>query len=236
MSDDKKLFTKRNIIMILVLYFLWTVAGLICYQSMMTAWLESDIKTRGSMLIRGNSMTPQIEDNQIVYIQDVNFERGEIVVAIIPETENYHEMAGISMIKRIIGLPGEHIELTNEGVLINGKLLEENYVLDIEKTLDEKNTVTECVLSDNEYYLIGDNRTDSFDSRNLGAIPAENFLYGITIEPNEHTNELIAKRNENIFISLALILIMKITTIVLFLACEFIKMRKITKYNRSKKK
>lgn len=132
-------------------------------------------------------MTPTISDNQIVYLDGLDYKRGDIVVATIPYVSDYPDVAGIDMIKRIIGLPGEHIKVTNQGVYINDALLVEPYVDDIENTLLDNTTYAEIILSDNEYFLIGDNRTESFDSRNLGAIPAYYFKYGITVQPNENT-------------------------------------------------
>lgn len=156
-------------------------------------FIFSPTKTKGFMAIRGDSMTPTVDDGEVVYIQPTKFERGEIVVAHIPYTNDYFALEGVPMIKRIIGLPGEKVELSPEGILINGELLDEPYVLpeDMKNTLSEKNTVTECILSDYEYYLVGDNRETSFDSRNLGAIHAQYFVYGITETPNDHTSKIL---------------------------------------------
>lgn len=138
-------------------------------------------------------MTPAIKNNQIVYLDYMDYERGDIVVAEIPIVENFESVAGVDMIKRIVGLPGEIVKLTNQGIYIDGQLLDEPYVEDIENTLLDHMTTTEFILSDNEFFLVGDNRTTSLDSRNLGPIHVNYFKYGVSLEPNAIT-PIIEKR------------------------------------------
>ena len=142
------------------------------------------------MAIRGESMTPTIQDNQIVYLDAMRLQRGDIIVAEIPIVQNYESVAGIDMIKRIVGLPGEVVKLTNEGIFIDGELLSEPYVDDIENTVLDHMEIKEFILSDNEYFLVGDNRTESLDSRNLGPIHRSYFKYGVTVEPNKITPKI----------------------------------------------
>lgn len=89
-------------------------------------------------------------------------ERGDIVIVNGPE---YHER----LIKRVIGLPGESIDFSPDGkVLINGEPLEEHYATG--STYARSMTVP-AVVPDNAYFLMGDNREHSIDSRDLGMIP-----------------------------------------------------------------
>ena len=142
------------------------------------------------MAIRGTSMTPAIQNNQIVYLDAMRLERGDIIVSEIPIIKDFEDVAGTDMIKRIIGLPGEVVKLTNDGIYINGELLDEPYVADIENTLLDHMQIKEFILSDGEYFLVGDNRTESLDSRNLGPIHQSYFKYGVTIEPNDITPKI----------------------------------------------
>lgn len=67
-------------------------------------------------------------------------------------------------IKRIIGLPGEFVQMTSEGVYINGEIIEENY----RKTSENGYlglAADGIELKEDEYFVLGDNRQDSFDSR-----------------------------------------------------------------------
>ena len=163
------------------LFLHWLVWGVILFSGNLTL---------SCMAIRGDSMTPTIQDNQIVYLDATRYARGEIIVAEIPLVEGFESVAGVDMIKRIVGLPGEIIKLTNQGIYINGELLTEPYVEDIENTLLDHMEIKEFILSDNEYFLVGDNRTESLDSRNLGPIHKSYFKYSVTVEPNEITPKI----------------------------------------------
>ena len=159
-------------------------------------WQNGSALERGVMSIRGNSMEPTVLDGDVLYVQPVKFERGEIVAANAENTSGYENAAKMLLLKRIIGLPGETVEITKEGVKINGVLLDESaYTADQDKTLVNTNVskYQEVVLSDNEYYVIGDHREESFDSRHVGAISARYFKYGLTLEPNDYTRQLIGK-------------------------------------------
>lgn len=153
-------------------------------------WATSSIESRGITSVRGDSMIPNINNNDVLYVQPVQFERGEIVVAKSPRSDNYSHMTGTALLKRIVGLPGEIVEITDEGVLIDGELLDEPYTDTQNKTKQDMNVYTEIILSDNEYYLLGDNRENSFDSRHVGAVHSSSFLYGLTVEPNETTHKI----------------------------------------------
>lgn len=146
-------------------------------------WLGTDIETKGFTSVRGDSMSPTVNNNDILYIDQLTFERGEIV-CVRCSTEN---IANLSLLKRIVGLPGETVEMTSEGVLINGVLLEEDYISDQSMTFQENNEYNEVILSDDEYFVLGDNREESFDSRDVGAVHKRDFLYALTIEPNGYT-------------------------------------------------
>ena len=157
-------------------------------------WLTSGMMNIGVISIRGDSMTPTMANNDIVYIKDVEFERGEIVVASCPHTDDFEAYNNLSLLKRIVGLPGEIITITEEGVHVNGKLLDESaYTDDQTSTLTEETIYDEIYLSDREYYLLGDNRTESFDSRHVGEVPESNFLYALTTEPNDYTKSILSK-------------------------------------------
>ena len=170
-------------------------------------WINSDIFVKGITSIRGDSMLPNIKNNDIVFVQDVKFERGEIVVVESPSTTEYSGANGMSLLKRIVGLPGETVEITEDGVLINGKLLYESYTDSAKETLQETNKINEIILSDNEYFVLGDNRIISFDSRHVGAIHQTKFLYGLTTTPNEYTAKLAAMMSIFVILILAAMIV-----------------------------
>ncbi len=126
-------------------------------------------------IVKGASMEPNFHDNEYLIVDEVTYrfrepERGEIVVFHPPGNEGQY------YIKRVIGLPGEKVEVRDGHVTIynaefpNGTALDETYLT--EPTIG-KDLVT---LGENEYYLMGDNRDASLDSRAFGFVPKANFV------------------------------------------------------------
>ena len=110
-------------------------------------------------IVDGASMDYTLEDGQLVFINKFVYnvkdvERFDIVVLNNEEDND-------RIIKRIIGLPNETIEYNNNQLYINGKLVEQNY--EVEATEDFT-----VVTKENEYFVLGDNRDVSKDSRMLG--------------------------------------------------------------------
>ncbi len=113
-------------------------------------------------MVQGQSMYPNFDDNQILYVSRLNYmfgapERMDIVVFHFPgnPAEDY--------IKRIIGLPGDVVEIRDTQVYVNGQALDEPYI-------NEPCTPGRCQdnrweLGPDEYFVMGDNRNHSSDSR-----------------------------------------------------------------------
>ena len=132
------------------------------------------------VVVEGTSMLPELNDgerllvNKLVYykIQSISWghlERGDIVVFWFPKEPDK------SYVKRIIGLPGEMIELRNGKVIVDGQELNEDY-LDTEhnQTLP---TFPAKRVEEHHYFVMGDNRDNSSDSRYWGLVP-EKYIYG----------------------------------------------------------
>ena len=83
------------------------------------------------------------------------------------------EIGKTSYIKRVIGLPGDHVEIKDGGVYLNGEKLEEKYLQDYVVTTDLGGLFVDVVVPDNTVYVLGDNRGESVDSRRFGCIPVE---------------------------------------------------------------
>lgn len=81
------------------------------------------------------------------------------------------EINKTSFIKRVIGLPGEHVKITNNRVYINGKLLDEPYLQSDVITTGLDGAFTDIVVPEGTVFLMGDNRTQSTDSRRFGCVP-----------------------------------------------------------------
>lgn len=132
------------------------------------------------VVVEGTSMLPQLDDgerllvNKLVYykIQSVSWghlERGDIVVFWFPKEPDK------SYVKRIIGLPDETVEVRNGRVFINGQELQEDY-LDLEHN-ENKPSFPALKVDKHHYFVMGDNRDNSSDSRYWGLVP-EKYIYG----------------------------------------------------------
>ena len=132
------------------------------------------------VVVEGTSMLPQLNDgerllvNKLVYykIQGVSWghlERGDIVVFWFPKEPDK------SYVKRIIGLPGEMVEVRNGKVFIDGEELNEDY-LDTEHN-QSLPTFPAKRVEEHHYFVMGDNRDNSSDSRYWGLVP-EKYIYG----------------------------------------------------------
>ena len=86
---------------------------------------------------------------------------------------NFLEIGKISYIKRVIALPGEHVEIKDGGVYINGSKLEESYLQPGVVTDSLGGVYTDFVVPENCVFAMGDNRPQSTDCRRFGCIPLE---------------------------------------------------------------
>lgn len=83
------------------------------------------------------------------------------------------EIGKTSYIKRVIGLPGEHVKIENNKVYINGEPLEEKYLNDDVVTTSAEGVYSDLIVPENCYFVMGDNRTKSTDSRSFGCVPKD---------------------------------------------------------------
>lgn len=119
----------------------------------------------------GSSMSPTLKENEVLFLNKAQYKffdvkRGDIVSLEYADTKY--------LIKRIIGLPGEKVEIRNNQVYINDVKLEENY-LEEKLTYDDFsiNDLGYKVIPENMYFVLGDNRENSLDSREIGLIKKE---------------------------------------------------------------
>ena len=126
-------------------------------------------------IVKGESMAPNFNTGDYLIIDEISYrfsdpQRGEVVVFRYPKDTTQR------FIKRIIGLPGETVDIKNGEVSIakDGKniVLNEEYLPENLKTLGEVN----IILKFNEYFVLGDNRDYSFDSRAWGVVPRSDVI------------------------------------------------------------
>ena len=113
--------------------------------------------------VSGNSMLPTLEDRDSLLVDKLSYrfkdpERFDIVV--FP----FHHGDETYLIKRVIGLPGETVQITADGrIWINGEVLEEHYGRELIKNAGR--AAQPVTLGSDEYFLMGDNRNNSLDGR-----------------------------------------------------------------------
>ncbi len=128
--------------------------------------------------VKGASMEPNFYDHEYLIIDEISYRfgvpgRGDIVVFKYPKDPDQY------FIKRVIGLPGETVEVKNDQVLIDGQPLAENYLSEGVSTRVSVGGYEKVTLEDDEYFLLGDNREQSLDSRVFGPVKAD-FIIGRT--------------------------------------------------------
>ncbi|WP_010530370.1 signal peptidase I [Lentibacillus jeotgali] len=121
-------------------------------------------------VVEGESMEPALEDGEVVLFNKFTYlfndaERGDIVIINRPRK---------SYVKRIIGLPGETISSTNQALYINGEKYEQSFIP--EAFRDDTGNSGPIKVPEDSYFVMGDNRKLSKDSRNgLGLIREDNI-------------------------------------------------------------
>lgn len=123
--------------------------------------------------VEGTSMMPHLTDQERIFINKFvykfeDIQRGDVVVFWYPLDPNK------SYIKRVVGLPGEVVRISGGRVYINDQPLNEPYV--VFTHLDQQSFPTVRVEPDH-YYVLGDHRSSSNDSRSWGTVPRE-YIYG----------------------------------------------------------
>ena len=122
-------------------------------------------------VVRGQSMRPGIEDGDRILIDRFSYmfgsvERGDIVVL------GYPLDPSLDYIKRVVGVPGDEIQIRAGRLFVNGSSVDEPYVADIDRS-----SYVHTEVSDGHYFVLGDNRPFSSDSREFGQV-AEDLLKG----------------------------------------------------------
>ena len=126
-------------------------------------------------IVKESSMEPTLFENHYLIVNKLAYkmgeaERGDIIVFESElETEDGDKKL---LIKRIVGLPGETVTVSDGEVYIDGQLLEEDYL----KDGITPGEIADCKIPEGQLFVMGDNRVVSIDSRDLGCIDEETVM------------------------------------------------------------
>src|SRR5256885_12793583 len=123
--------------------------------------------------VEGTSMMPSLDDQERIFINKFVYriepiQHGDIIVF------RYPRDPAKSFIKRVIGVAGDHVRIQDGRVYLNGKQLVEDYV---PRAYDDDRSYPDVVVPPDSYFVLGDHRSLSNDSRDFGAVDAS-YIYG----------------------------------------------------------
>lgn len=148
----------------------------------LSVWLVLYLFVLQPTKITGSSMMPTFQDQDCIITEKISYKlglprRGNVIALKAPPKANCPKGTGCVFFKRIIGLPGESVEVKNCNFVIDGGVLAEDY---IPKTVcTNSGNVTQngaLNLKEDEYFVAGDNREHSSDSRAWGPIQRKDIV------------------------------------------------------------
>jgi signal peptidase I len=123
--------------------------------------------------VQGTSMLPVLEDSERIIVNKFIYRfhpihRGDVVVFWYPKDPS------VSFIKRVVGIPGDSVELRRGALYVNDRRVEETYVRPF---FNDDESHAQVMVAKGYYYVLGDHRNSSNDSRSWGEVP-EKYIYG----------------------------------------------------------
>jgi len=175
-KNEKEILPTENTLFKEALIFLWEIIKVVIISLIIILPIRYFIIQ--PFYVKGASMEPNFYDHEYLIINEIGYrfedpKRGEVVVFKYPNNTREY------FIKRVIGLPGERVEIKDGIITVfnsentEGLELSEDYLSPWQQTNGNK----VVNLGDDEYYLMGDNRLFSFDSRAFGPVKEE-YLIG----------------------------------------------------------
>lgn len=132
--------------------------------------------------VNGNSMWPNFLDGEYLLTDKFSYrlrepKRGDVIIFLAPSGARCPQELHCDFVKRIIGLPAERVVITEGKIFINGTQLTESYIpSDPGFFTATTNNSLDVVLGPEDYFVLGDNRGHSSDSRAWGTVPRDNIV------------------------------------------------------------
>ncbi len=126
----------------------------------------------------GDSMSPTLENQEVLVLNKAkyhfsNIKRGDIIAFTYEDTKY--------LIKRVIGLPGEYVSIKDNKVYIDGYYYVEDYLKDVSVSDFELTDLGYSKIPDDMYFVLGDNRDNSLDSRKIGLVKKSDVIGEIAV-------------------------------------------------------
>ena len=155
-------------------------------------------------IVSGSSMDPTFATGHYLIVDKLSYEHGDpernsVVIFKFPENSKFTAEEGKNLIKRVIGLPGDTVTMSGDTVTITNTANPKGFVLDQSYLAHQMPANFTVTLKADEYFVMGDNRPASFDSRSWGVLPRADIigrpvlrlwpLSEIGILPGDHTSK-----------------------------------------------
>ncbi len=126
----------------------------------------------------GDSMSPTLDNQEVLILNKAKYrftdvKRGDIIAFTYEDTKY--------LIKRVIGLPGDHISIIDNKVYINGRYYAEDYLKDVDTPDFDLQDLGYNEVPEGMYFVLGDNRDNSLDSRKIGLVSKEDIIGEIAL-------------------------------------------------------
>ena len=166
-------------------------------------------------VVDGRSMDPNLHSGQVLFTDmEQEIDRGTIVTSYFPNNfvKQNPDAMGVIVVKRVIGVPGDTVVIEPDGVYINGNKIVEDYLsYEAANATYVEGKCNSIHLGDGEYFLMGDNRAESNDSRFFGIVPEDKILYAQSEDPTA-----------NFYFKLVILIAMFAVDILAYFLLEFV--------------
>lgn len=124
------------------------------------------------VIVSGDSMKPNLNNGEMLLVRKIGYNSGQIKRADIIVLKDGND----EIIKRIIGLPGEHVSYKNNKLYVNDELIKESYKYRLTEDFNLEEICTCSTIPEGKYLVLGDNRPVSKDSRQIGLIDEKSIV------------------------------------------------------------